>query len=483
MPNKLLQQSPAAPVIQEALRQGLSRRDFLRNLFLTAGAVGAAQWLTACGAGVSSAVSANSTDFANLGPLGAPDANGVRTPPGFSTRVVAINTELPFSQGMNATFGGNGRPVGGRFWHIFNDGGGVVPRANGGWIYVSNSEVPGLENSVAVDRNLEDAVATFLSIEQLLLNGILPLPLTTGLGGAGVLVFDPDGSIVDSYSILSGTTFNCAGSITPWGTWFSCEETLDGFVFECDPFAPNSQGVPRPALGRFEHEATFVDTHNRVIYETEDHPQGRFYRFVPDASDWPQGASRPALNSGRLQAMVVEGEGVDAALNGPQPVRWKDVLNPGQRQFENRDPETTAFKGGEGVWIFENVAYFSTKKDNRIWAYDTIAQTIEVIYDLATAEPPNNFLSGVDNITVTDRGDVLVAEDGGDMMVVAILPDRSLRPLLQIVNQDASEIAGIAFNPAGDRMYFTSDRGGRNGLGGYGLGAGMLYELIFPATA
>ena len=417
---------------------------------------------------------------ANIGALEAPDANGVRTPPGFSTRVVAINNEMPYSQGMNPTAGGNGRPVGNRLWHIFNDGGGVIPRANGGWIYCSNSEVPGIENAAAVDRNFEDAAATYLRLQALIANGLLPVDLPTGLGGVGTLVFDSDGTLVDSYSILTGTTFNCAGSITPWGSWMSCEETLNGRVFECDPFAPGSQGVARPALGRFEHEATFVDTGNRVIYETEDHPEGRFYRFVPDAADWPAGAARPALNSGRLQAMIVDGGGVEAALDGPQPVRWKDVRNPDAMQIDNRDPETTAFNGGEGLWMFAGFAYFSTKGDNRIWAYDTVNQTLEVIYDLATAEPPNDFLSGVDNLTVTSQGDVLVAEDGGDMQVVAILPDRSLRPLLQIVDQDASEIAGIAFNPAGNRMYFTSDRGGRNGLGGYGLGAGMLYELILP---
>jgi len=147
-----------------------------------------------------------------------------------------------------------------------------------------------------------------------------------------------------------------------------------------------------------------------------------------------------------------------------------------------RDPETAVFDGGEGIWLFRDVVYFTTKNDERVWAYDTVAETVEVIYDLATAEPPNDILSGVDNLIVTPQGDILVAEDGGDMQVVVILPSGELKPLLQIVGQDISEIAGISFTPDGKRMYFTSDRGGRNGSGGYGPGLGMLYELTLPDT-
>jgi len=453
------------------------RRTILRAMFLSAGSVGLPQWLAACG---QSPVATGAGDgpggdgpmptsgrFQNIGPLRDADDNGVRTPEGFSTRVVAINGELPQPDGMSIS-GPQTGGVGSRPWHILNDGGGVIPRDNGGWIYVSNSEVPGTGNLAQIDNRL--AVL-----------GNLLETLTPGLGGVGTLVFDPDGTIVDSYSILTNTTFNCSGGMTPWGTWLSCEEFPDGQVWECNPFEAG-QGVALPALGFFDHEAIAVDSRLKVIYQTEDKPEGRFYRFVPDVEDWPPGAERPDLQSGRLQALVVGGDGIEAALHTPQPCSWMDVSDPDRPQLGNYDPETTPFDGGEGLWLFNGIAYFSTKGDNRIWAYDTYNDTIEVIYDLATAEAPNNILSGVDNITVTPQGDVLVAEDGGDMQVVVILPNGELKPLLQIVGQDASEIAGIAFTPDGSRMYFTSDRGGRAVGGGYGLGAGMLYELILPDT-
>ena len=455
-----------------------NRRDFLRTLLFSAGAVSAGQWLAACGDSPPPAAGpgpgpgpvnppAPTPRFANLGPLREADANGVRTPEGFSTRVVAISNELPQAGGMSGS-GPQQGGVGSRPWHILNDGGAVLPRPNGGWIYVSNSEVPGF-------GNLSQFGAEFSPIG----NGLDEF--APGLGGVGTLVFDPDGTIVDSYSILTGTTFNCAGVATRWGTWLSCEEFSNGRVWECDPFQAG-EGVARPSLGFFDHEAISIDYDRKIVYQTEDRSDGRFYRWLPAAGDWPAGAARPALQAGTLQTMVVGGAGVAGALTAPQPVTWKDTLAPGEPQDQNRDDSTAVFDGGEGVWLFEGVVYFSTKNDERIWAYDSVDETIEVIYDLATAVAPNNILSGVDNLIITPQGDILVAEDGGDMQVVVILPDGTLKPLLQVVDQDQSEVAGISFTPDGKRMYFTSDRGGRAPGGGYGLGTGMLYELTLPDT-
>ena len=79
--------------------------------------------------------------------------------------------------------------------------------------------------------------------------------------------------------------------------------------------------------------------------------------------------------------------------------------------------------------------YFTTKGDNRVHMLDTV--------DLAAARalrrrplhrrgltPP---LTGVDNVIVARSGDVLVAEDGGDLQIVLITPDRVVAPLLQLV--------------------------------------------------
>lgn len=439
---------PANPLLS---RTALQRREFLRNLFLLAGAAAAGPLLTACGgsSGASGAAGQGGRvagRFASISALGEPNEFGVRLPEGFTMRTVA-------SAGQ--AVGSSGYP-----WHIFPDGGGVMPRVGGGWYYISNSEVPGVGTigfSFPELAPLTDPLET----------------LVPGLGGASAIEFAADGSIVDAYRILSGTTFNCSGCVTPWQTWLSCEEIPAGQVWECDPTGREA-AVARPALGLFSHEATAIDAARKVIYMTEDMPDGRFYRWLPAPGDWPADARRPALQNGRLQVLQVGGAGVGAALTGPQPVVWRDALAPDQPQDRHRLAGITAFDGGEGLWVHGDYVYFATKGDNRIWVYDIAAGLIEVLYDLATSDTP--ILSGVDNITVSDRGDILVAEDGGDMQVVVLLPDGRIKPLLQIVGQDQSEVAGIAFSPDGRRLYFTSDRGGPNGPG-----LGITYELMLPA--
>jgi hypothetical protein len=54
---------------------------------------------------------------------------------------------------------------------------------------------------------------------------------------------------------------------------------------------------------------------------------------------------------------------------------------------------------------------------------------------------------GVDSITTHLCGDLLVAEDGGDLQIVVITKVGSVVPILQLEGYDLSEIAGPEFNP------------------------------------
>ncbi|MGY0055637.1 alkaline phosphatase PhoX [Streptomyces sp. LZ34] len=343
------------------------------------------------------------------GAPGAADANGIQLPNGFTSRVIARSGKVV--SGTSYT------------WHNAPDGGACFADGTG-WIYVSNSEVG------------------------------------TG-GGAGAVKFNSSGTITGAYRILSNTRNNCAGGATPWRTWLSCEEVSRGYVYETDPWGVNA-ATRRSAMGQFKHEAAAADPVRKVIYLTEDEPDGCLYRFAP--TTWGD------LSSGTLQVLVA-GTGTSGSFS------WANVPDPDGSPTYTRDQVSGAkiFNGGEGCHYAGDTVWFTTKGDNRVWQLNLTSSTYELAYDDSLVSPGSAPLTGVDNITGSSFGDLFVAEDGGNMEICIITPDDIVAPFLRINGQSGSEITGPAFSPDGTRLYFSSQRGTSGSSSD-----GITYEVTGP---
>ena len=178
-------------------------------------------------------------------------------------------------------------------------------------------------------------------------------------GGTTTAVVDDQGHEVDSWASLTGTASNCSGGPMPWGSWITCEETVNGndvfddftrgeadedtyiqnarltrphgYLFEV-PATGRSDAEPLRSAGRFAHEAVEYSPDEGVFYLTEDDfgfPSG-FYRYVPPSD--PKRTQR-LEDGGRLYMLAVEGVPnmhLEQALAVGQrfPVRWVPIEDP-----------------------------------------------------------------------------------------------------------------------------------------------------------
>jgi secreted PhoX family phosphatase len=302
-------------------------------------------------------------------------------------------------------------------------------------------------------------------------------------GGTSTLVFDSEqGLLTDSWLSLSGTTENCAGGVTPWGTWLSCEEAAyspqiaarhplkakiafptmgnaqkeHGFVFEV-PAEGIARPVPLMAMGQFHHEAAAVDLESGYIYLTEDaSPHSGFYRFQPaEAGNLQAG--------GRLQMMQVAGHtGMQGSVSVDRDfaVSWVDIERPGQGHnpgsldsqgvvSQGLKAGATFFKRLEGCCYIQGQILFTSKSGGdagagQIFSYTPASETLRLVYESKHHE----HISGPDNIIFSPRNNLVVCEDqegGADrsQRILGFTDQAEYFPLARVNNAVRGEFAGI----------------------------------------
>ena len=292
-------------------------------------------------------------------------------------------------------------------------------------------------------------------------------------GGTTTTLVTRLGEVLEDYTSLNGTQMNCSGGRMPWGSWISCEETVNGpdvgpdftgvsnvaltkphgFVFEV-PAGGQSDREPITNAGRFAHEAAAFDPQDGIVYLTEDNfafPSG-LYRYVPQ--DNPLRTGR-LDNGGRLQMLAVDGiPKADLAAEQPDGAKfaatWVDIDDPapvfpytpgvsaptpndtalvhvGRQGFEEG---AAGFSRLEGAVYDNNVVYFCSTQGGgppqqgtsdpaqgwgngfgQVWGYHTRSGVLRLIYQ----SPGRDTLDFPDNVTTRGgRNTLVLCEDNVD---------------------------------------------------------------------
>ncbi len=324
-------------------------------------------------------------------------------------------------------------------------------------------DAEGNSGRIIIVRNHEGAAGTpYLNKRSITYRG-------DAAGGTTNLIFDlKHERWAKDWSTLAGTNRNCAGGVTPWGSWITGEETdAEGHGWAFDVGAQKGDPTPLKAMGRFSHEAMMVDHNTGYVYQTEDETPSGFYRFIP----YEYG--KLALG-GELYML--------RALNGPLNNDFGPLSTVGQtwnvQWVRINDPEALAvstvdqgiaqngakFRRLEGCWWGDTKGYFLSTNggpasEGQVFEYDPVNERLKLIY----VSPTANDVDNPDNITVTPRGGLLLCEDGGasipERLVGLTLDGNTFTFAQNNVNLTANQI-GIAGKTVAPGNYISQEFAG-----------------------
>ena len=308
----------------------------------------------------------------------------------------------------------------------------------------------------------------------------------------------------------NGTQMNCAGGGTPWGSWITCEETVNGpdvgpdftggdntlleqqhgYVFDVPAsWGPNEfeRPVPIRSAGRFAHEAVDVDDTTGILYMTEDNfgfPSG-FYRYIAPQNPLQ---TRRLSDGGTLEMLKVADQPNAVLDKGQTPgvtydVEWVVIDEPDTTFPEGTtNDEAIVFVGDqgrakgaatfsrlEGIFFDSGKVYLVSTQGGdtppgesppsgygdgfgQVWVYDTAASTLTLLFE----SPSREVLELPDNVCISPKKSALLCEDGPvENFLRGITPEGEIFDfaLNAIPNRMGEEFAGSTFTPDGKVLF------------------------------
>ncbi len=303
-------------------------------------------------------------------------------------------------------------------------------------------------------------------------NGYLSINSEHSLGNVTVLdinfngvtkLWETTASESIDFSSVGGTSRNCSGAVTPWGTIISSEEnatTTDdnsdnyydfGWNVEIDP-ATKTVINKLWALGNFRHENVAIHNNQRTVYQGADSNPGFLYKFVADTAQ--------DLNSGSLYVYIgsKNGSGNWVQLQNDTPAERNSTLE------QSNAVSATVFNGIEDVEIGpDGMVYFAVKGEFQVYRFqdsDPIIGTTAIIetfvgnmaYDITHSSGVSSltWAYGNDNLAFDNLGNLWVFQDGGDDYIWVVGSNHTqVNPEVRLfgIAPSGSEPTGITFTP------------------------------------
>ncbi|KAL7469681.1 hypothetical protein ACHAXS_009935 [Conticribra weissflogii] len=323
---------------------------------------------------------------------------GIKVSRGMSVRVVATaNKRVKLSNGQRSSLPFHGMP----------DGAAVFSLSDGGYVYVSNSE------------------------------------MDSSRGGVYAVYFNNRGDVVDYKMLLSNTTRNCAGGKTPFNSWVSCEEYARGQCWQVDPQGRRRSEMTVLGGEGGNYEAVACDDRNPlqpIFYVTEDVKFGALRKFTP-----------------------VEGPANWDTLNGPGTTEYLVFLDDKTFTWSlcddaARTSQSIHYPNVEGIDFKDGILYFVSKKKLMLYALDLDNNTYTMSSTNGALLGGGEFTNSPDQLIRNEGGFLYFTEDGGKtpgVYAVGIDSSGQRFAVFEAYGKQyiGDETTGLAFSPDGTKMY------------------------------